>query len=147
MDIMIESILKATKIDKVLIATVAGTSDTLTGDILDLQNCDSVMGVAILGDVTNTAVVTLKAYTGDNSALSDGAYETVTATVTATETSADDKLLILDVVKPGKRYCRFDLVRATANAVVDGIIGLRYNYKAVPTTQGTDVVNSNINVN
>ena len=147
MDIMIESILKATKIDKVLVATAAGTSDTLTGDILDLQNCDSVMGVAILGDVTNTAVVTLKAYTGDNSALSDGAYETVTATVTATETTADNKLLVLDVVKPGKRYCRFDLVRATANAVVDGIIGLRYNYKAVPTTQGTDVVDSDINVN
>ena len=144
---MIESILKATKIDKVLIAAVAGTSDTLTGDILDLQNCDSVMGVAILGDVTNTAVVTLKAYTGDNSALSDGAYETVTATVTATETTADNKLLVLDIIKPGKRYCRFDLVRATANAVVDGIIGLRYNYKAVPTTQGTDVVDSDINVN
>ena len=144
---MIESMLKATMVDKVLIATVAGTSDTLTGDILDLQNCDSVMGVAILGDVTNTAVVTLKAYTGDNSALSDGAYETVTATVTATETTADNKLLILDVIKPGKRYCRFDLVRATANAVVDGIIGLRYNYKAVPTTQGTDVVDSDINVN
>ena len=144
---MLESMLKATKIDKVLVATAAGTSDTLTGDILDLQNCDSVMGVAILGDVTNTAVVTLKAYTGDNSALSDGAYETVTATVTATETTADNKLLVLDIIKPGKRYCRFDLVRATANAVVDGIIGLRYNYKAVPTTQGTDVVNSNINVN
>ena len=144
---MIESILKATKIDKVLVATAAGTADTLTGDILDLQNCDSVMGIAILGDVTNTAVVTLKAYTGDNSALADGAYETVTATVTADATSADDKLLVLDIVKPGKRYCRFDLTRATANAVVDGIIGIRYNYKAVPTTQGTDVVDSDINVN
>ena len=147
MDIMLESMLKATMVDKVLIATAAGTSDTLTGDILDLQNCDSVMGVAILGDVTNTAVVTLKAYTGDDSALSDGAYETVTATVTATATSGDDKLLVLDIIKPGKRYCRFDLVRATANAVVDGIVGIRYNFRAVPTTQGTDVVNSNINVN
>ena len=144
---MIESVLKASKIDKVLIATADGTDDSLTGDILDLQDCDSATGIAILGDVTATAVVTLKAYTGDEAALGDGAYETVTATVTADATSADNKLLVLDVIKPGKRYCRFDLVRATANAVVDGVIGLRYNFRTIPTTQGTDVVDSDINVN
>lgn len=143
---MIESLLKAGAFDKVLVATVAGTADTLTGDILDLQNFDSVLGIAILGDVTNTAVVSLKAYTGDNAALSDGAYETLYATVTATATSADDKLLILDIVKPGKRYCRFDVVRATANAVVDGVIGIRYNARKIPVTQGSDVVDSDINV-
>lgn len=144
---MIPSLLKETKVDKVLVATVAGTTDTLAGDILDLAGFDSVMGIAILGDVTNTAVVTLKAYTGDEAALGDGAYESVTATVTATTTSADNKLLILDIVKPGKRYCRFDLVRATANAVVDGIIGIRYNAAVKPTTQPADVVDSDINVN
>ena len=144
---MIESLLKAAKFDKVLVATGAGTTDTLTGDILDLADCDSVIGVAVLGDVTINAVVTLKAYTGDEAALGDGAYETVTATVTATATSADDKLLVLDIVKPGKRYCRFDLVRATANAVVDGIIGIRYNFRNIPTTQGSDVVDSDVSVN
>jgi hypothetical protein len=144
---MIESLLKAGMFDKVLVATAAGTSDTLNGDILDLQNCDSVVGIAILGDVTNTAVVTLKAYTGDDAALADGAYESVTAAVTADATSADNKLLILDIVKPGKRYCRFDLVRATANAVVDGILGIRYNFRTLPTTQPSDVVDSDINVN
>jgi hypothetical protein len=144
---MLESLLKAAKFDKLLVATVAGTDDTLNGDILDLQDCDSVTGIAILGDVTVNSVVTLKAYTGNEAALGDGAYETVTATVTATATSADNKLLILDVIKPGKRYCRFDLVRATANAVVDGIIGIRYNFKNIPTTQPADVVASNININ
>lgn len=142
-----ESLLKASKFDKVLVATAAGTADTLSGDILDLQDCDSVTGIAILGDVTVNSVLTLKAYTGNEPALGDGAYETVTATVTATATSADDKLLVLDVVKPGKRYCRFDLVRATANAVVDGIIGIRYNFRAIPAEQPTDVVNSNISIN
>lgn len=144
---MLESLLKAAKFDKVLVATAAGTADTLAGDILDLQDCDSATGIAILGDVTATSVVTLKAFTGDEAALGDGAYETVTATVTADATSADNKLLVLDVVKPGKRYCRFDLVRATANAVVDGVIGIRYNFRTIPTTQGADVVNSNVSVN
>jgi hypothetical protein len=144
---MIESILKAGAFDKVLVATAAGTADTLNGDIVDLQGYDSVCLVAILGDVTNTAVVTLKAYCGDASNVSDGAYKTNTATVTADATSADNKLLILDVIKPGKRYVRADLVRATANAVVDGIIAYRYNARTVPTTQPADVVNSNISVN
>lgn len=141
------SLLKAGKIDRVMVAQVAGTDDTLAGDILDLQNCDSVMAIAALGDVANTAVISLKAFTGDNAALSDGAYETVYATVTATATSADNKLLVLDVVKPGKRYCRFDLVRATANAVVDGIVAIRYNNRVIPVTQGADVIDSELNVN
>lgn len=143
---MIESLLKAAKIDRVMTAQGAGTNDTLSGDILDLQNCDSVIAIAELGDVANTAVVSLKAYTGDNAALSDGAYETLYATVTATATSADNKLLVLDIVKPGKRYCRFDIVRATANAVVDGVVALRYNNRVIPVTQGADVVDSELNV-
>lgn len=141
------SLLKESKLDKVLVATVAGFGDTLTGDILDMQDCDSVVGVAILGDVTATSVVTLKAYTGDEAALGDGAYETATATVTADATSADNKLLVLDVVKCGKRYVRFDVVRATANAVVDGVIAARYNFRTIPTTQPADVVDSDISIN
>lgn len=144
---MILSLLKQAKFDKMLDDTAAGTDDTINGDILDLQNCDSITGIVGLGDVANTAVVTLKAYTGDESDLSDGAYESVTATVTADATSADNKLLILDVIKPGKRYVRFDVVRATANAEIDAGVSIRYNYRAMPTTQPSDVVNSNINVN
>ena len=144
---MIESLLKCSKVDKVLVATVAGTADTLNGDILDLANDDSVLLIAILGDVTTTAVLTLKAYCGDAPALGDGAYKTATATVTADATSADNKLLVLDVIKPGKRYVRADLVRATANAVIDGIIAIRYNARNIPTTQPADVVDSDIQIN
>lgn len=144
---MINSILKNGMFDKVLVATAAGTADTLTGDILDMQGYDSVVLVAILGDVTATSVLTLKAFCGDAPALGDGAYKTATATVTADATSADNKLLVLDVIRPGKRYVRADLVRATANAVVDGIIAYRYNARNAPTTQPSDVVHSNISVN
>ena len=55
-------------------------------------------------------------------------------------------LLVLDIVKPGKRYCRFDVVRATANAVIDGVVALRYNNRIIPTTQSADVINSALNV-
>lgn len=144
---MERSLLNGCKFDKLINYTAAGTADTLNGDILDLQGFDSVVLIAALGDVTNTAVATLKAYCGDNSALSDGVYKTATATITADATSADNKLLILDIVKPGKRYVRADLVRATANIVVDAVVALRYNAKTLPVTQGSDVVHSNTQIN
>lgn len=147
---MIESILKNCGIEAALNNTAAGFGDTLSGDIIDLQSggsFDSVCFVAKLGDVAATGVATLKAYAGNEAALGDGAYKTATATVTATATSADNKLLILDVVRPGKRYIRPDLVRATANIPVESIIAIKYNARAVPVTQGTDVIHSNTSVN
>ena len=141
------SMLKQTAIDRTSVLASAAQTAITNGDILDLQNFDSILGIAVLGDIADTAVVTLKAFTGDNAALSDGAYEDVTASVTATATSADNKLLVLDIVKPGKRYVRFDLTRTTADAVIDGILGIRYNARLMPVTQGADVVGSGMNVN
>jgi hypothetical protein len=147
---MIESLLKNCSIEKALGNTAAGTSDTLNSDIIDLGSgglFDSVCFILVTGNVLDTAVGTLKAYIGDNSALSDGAYATTTTAFTATATSADDKCAILDVVKPGKRYVRADFVRATANIPVESIIAIKYNAKSYPITQGADVVASAISVN
>lgn len=142
-----ESLLYGAKFDKTSVAAGAATSAITGGDILDLAGFDSVCAIAILGEVTAASVVTLKAFTGDAAALGDGAYETATATKTAAGNDTDNTLLILDVVKPGKRYVRFDLTRADQNAVLDGIIAIRYNARTIPVTQGADVANSEISVN
>ncbi len=144
---MIQSLLNGCAFDKVLNNTAAGTGDTLNSDIIDLQNYDSVCFIATTGDVADTAVGTLKAYCGDAAALGDGAYKTTTATFTATATSADNKVVILDVVRPGKRYVRADLVRATANIPVESIVAIRYNARNIPTIQPADVVAVGLSVN
>jgi hypothetical protein len=144
---MIESLLKNCLFTKTSVAAVAAVDDITDGSIIDLQGYDSVCFVAILGEVTAAAVVTLKAYCGDAAALGDGAYKTTTATVTAAGNDTDNNLLILDVVRPGKRYVRGDLVRDTQNAVVDSIIAIKYNAKNVPVTQGADVADGDVSVN
>lgn len=144
---MIQSILKNCGIEKAMNNTAAGTGDTLSGDIIDLQGFDSVCFVLTTGDVVNTAVGTLKAYCGDASNLADGAYATTTAAFTATATSGDDKCFVLDVVRPGKRYVRPDFVRATANIPVESIIAIKYNARNVPVTQGADVAVGAMSVN
>jgi hypothetical protein len=145
---MIESLLYAAKFDKTSVAAVAADTAITDGDILDLANFDSVCGIAILGEVTTTSVPTLKAYVGNVATLTDGAYATTTATHTALLNDADNTLLVLDVVKCGKRYVRFDMTRATANTVVDSIIAIRYNARVIPISQdSTEVSGSGVSVN
>lgn len=144
---MLESLLEVCKIKKTSVAAVADVADITDGTIIDLANCDSVMGIAILGEVTAAAVVTLKAYCGDVANLSDGAYKSITATVTAAGNDTDNNMLVLDVVRPWKRYIRFDLVRDTQNSVVDSILAITYNHRNVPTTQDTGIADSAVSVN
>lgn len=139
---------------KTSVAAVSAATDITSGSIIDLGSpteggFDSVCFVASLGACVNGSVVTLKAYAGNAPALGDGVYLTETATVTATATAAfaDNNLLILDVVKPGKRYVRADLTRATQAAVLDSIIAIRYNGRACPVTQPSGVADTGVQVN
>lgn len=144
---MLESLFEYSKITKTSVAKAAGVDDITDGNIVDLANCDSIMGIAVLGEVTAGSVVTLKAYCGDAANLSDGAYKTTTATITAAGNDTDNNMLVLDVIKPGKRYVRFDLVIDTQNAVVDSILAISYNHRNVPVAQGSEIADSAISVN
>ena len=59
----------------------------------------------------------------------------------AATTDLNNQLVILDVVKPTKRWIGFTLMRATQNSVADGIV-IQYNTKyatVTPTTAGVAV--------
>ena len=137
------NLLKNAELTQVINAVAAGTSDTTSGTILDMSGYDSVMFILSLGDVTNTAVVTLQAQQNTaNSASGMATLATATASVTADATSADNKLLVIDIHRPTERYIRAQVVRATANAVIDCVIAIQYNAMSAPITQGATVVAS-----
>ena len=122
-------------------AAAAGTS-AINGTAIDTQGFESVRFLAILGDVTATSVVTLKAQSG---AASDGSDATditgaTTASFTAGASDADNKVLSLDVIKPTKRYVRPVLTRTTANAVVQAIIAELYGAHKNPPGGGDVIV-------
>lgn len=150
---MIESILKSCLITRPSLPAVTADTAITSGDIIDLASpaegtFDSVCFAALLGDVVNTCVATLKAFCGDEAALGDGAYKATTATVTATAVAAfaDNNLLILDVVKPGKRYVRADLTRTPAGCVLDSIIAIRYNARSIPTETVSTIADGKVSV-
>jgi len=120
------NMLRDCKITRVENSAVAGTS-TLTTDILNMQGFDSVMFLALLGDVTDTSVLAFKAFGNDtNDTVSPTEYSG-SAGLTAGASNADNKMLVLDIQKPRDQYVYATLARGTANAVVDGILAIQYN--------------------
>lgn len=127
------------------VAATAAQTEVLTS-VYDMAGWDGIVYIAYLGDVANTSVLTLTAK--ENSAnstssptptaVTDGA----TSAFTADATSADDKLLVVDVVRPSKRYQFASLTRTTANAVVNGILAIRYRSRSLPVTQPATVIAS-----
>ena len=138
---MSTNLLKDTKITRVEASATAGQT-TLTTDTLDMKEFDGCTFIAALGDVTDTAVVTLTIQTGDASDGSDAADTGIIATFTAGASDADSKLLVAEIVRPLKRYVTATLDRGTANAVVDGIFAIQTDPTRKPTTQSSDVIAS-----
>lgn len=128
-------------IDRVLADTAAGQAAT-NGDILDMAGYEGVLFIAKLGDVTATSVVTLQAQ--QNTLNQSGGMATLagSATYTAGASDADDDLLVLDVYRPRERYVRPVFTSATANAVKNGVIAIRYGSRNKPMVQGATVLAS-----
>lgn len=145
---MMESILMATDIAVVKGAEAAAQTAISDAAIVDLQGFDSVLLIAVVGSAAANAVTTLKAYCGDNSALSDGAYKDTNAAHKASSTTSDaNKALVLDLVRPGCRYVRADVTRSGADVALSGIVAIRYNAKSRPHEHGDTVLDGKLSVN
>lgn len=133
---------------KITVVSGAATAATTAIDssVLDMQGFDGVMFIALLGDVTDTSVLTLTAK--GNSANSTSSPSPVTQVAsspfTASASTADSKAIVVDVFEPRLRYMFATLTRATANAVVGGIIAIQYKAQQRPTTQDASVIASAI---
>lgn len=136
---------KDVDITRVMDSVSAGTDDTQSSDILDMQGWDGVLFVALLGDVTATAVITLQAQ--QNTANSASGMATLSGTSSQDAAGAsdqDDLLMLLDLYRPEERYIRAQVVRATANVEIDGVIAIRYRGVKKPITQGSTVLDTTL---
>ncbi len=141
------NLLTYTSAERQINATVAGVT-VLTGpNSFDLQGYDGVVFVAALGTLTASQVTFLGAQ-GSADGTTWGATGTAAAPtnlIAGAQTPAmadgdSNKLLVLDVFRPLQRYVRAVLYRGTANAVVDGVVAIRYAAKKQPTVQDVTTV-------
>lgn len=139
---MLLSLLKDCLITRVLNAVAAGTSDQ-DGTVLDMAGYDGVLFVAALGDVTSTSVLELQVFGNTANSTSSPSPVELTADsagpTTAGASDNDNKLYVVDVVRPAYRYVFPRVKRGTANAVIDGVLAVQYRSRSVPITQGSTV--------
>lgn len=133
------TLLNDVKVTVVEAAAVAATT-ALDSDILDMSGYEGVLFLAMLGDVSDTSVLTLAAQQNTANSTSGMATLSGTATFTAGATDADSKVLALDVYRPRERYVRAYLTRTAANAVVGGVIAIQYGAGKRPVTPHASVI-------
>jgi hypothetical protein len=132
------SLLKNCKVTRVMNAVAAGTSDQ-TSSIIDMQGYEGVMFLASFGTLTATQVTSMRAQQGAAAAMGDAA-DLEGSTVGPLADDDDNQCLVLDVYRPRERYVRVVIDRATANAVIDGVVAIQYGPREKPTVQDATTI-------
>lgn len=136
---MLQSLLKDTLLSQVSNGATAGTS-AVTTSAVDSSDYDAALFVASLGTVTSGCVLTLTVYENATNSNSGGtAVTSGSCTITDSGGATSNTLLIVDVIRPSKRYLYATLTRTTDNAVVNNITCQQYRAKNLPVTQGSSV--------
>jgi hypothetical protein len=128
----------------VVSAAAAAAQTEIKSDVLDMSGFDGVMFLALLGDVTSGSVLTLtaKGNTANSTTSPSPVTQKATAAFTASSSSADSKVLMVDVAKPPLQYIFASLTRTTQDAIVGGIIAIQYCGKEQPTAHDASVIAS-----
>lgn len=117
-------------------AVAAGATDITDAAGVDLAPGESVTFIFDFGTITAGAATSVKAQQSSDDAASDDYTDLAGSKVTVADTD-DDHMVILEIVKPGKRYVKPYVSRATQNAVLNGIWAIVTGTKNKPVTQPT----------
>jgi hypothetical protein len=123
---------------RVVDATAAGTT-AIEGGSVDMLGFDGVLFLAAVGTLTATQVTALKAQQSSDDGSTDAFSDIAGSASAALADTDDNKLVVLDIFRPTKRYVRPVVTRGTANAVVDGVIAILYRAEKTPVLKHTTV--------
>jgi hypothetical protein len=130
-----------TKFSRPVNATAAGTT-AINGTGTDMQDFEGVVFTASMGALTAGQVTSLKAQGSNDNGGSDP-YADITGAATGNAADGDsNRVLVLEVIRPQKRWIRCVVNRATQNAVIDGVVAEQYGAKKQPAAQSADVSQS-----
>jgi hypothetical protein len=124
------------KTTRVSNAVAAGTS-LVTSSIVDTQGYDTTRFEVLLGSITTGGNLRIHVQQGSQANLSDA--EELEGYVDLTDTD-DNKVAILEVIRPSRRYLRVRVTRGIQNSVIDGILALQYSARNMPTTDDVSTI-------
>lgn len=122
---------------------LANNTDS-NSDRIDMAGYDGVIFIGTVTDSVQGGVATLKVE--QNTADSDSGMAALSgASAAATSAANDDlndKLLVVEVVKPQERYVQAVRTSATQNIAFGSLIAILYGEKKVPVTEDATVLDS-----
>lgn len=132
------SLLRNLEFRRVLGPVAAGTS-TQTTDAVNTSGVQTVLFVVGLGTLTATNVTTMTLRGSDDDVTyADMQDESNTDQAVTIYDTENNKLVLVEVVKPKQKYVKLQIARATANAVIDLVIAiLGVWHRTLPVTQDT----------
>lgn len=121
---------------RVMNAVAAGTSDQNSSsvDMASDGGWDGVRFIFLAGTLTSSQVTKLKAQVSSDDGGSDDFSDLASSASTAMADADSNKMIILDIQRPPKRYVRCVVDRGTANCVIDGVIAEMYRGRNLPST-------------
>lgn len=132
---------KNVQIDQILGYFAAGTT-AKTSAILDMQGYDGVIFIAGVGTIIEAGTLLLEVLQDSDSA--GGTMAALAGTSAYTVTAADalktESCLWVDVYRPQERYVEAKLTPAVQNAVILGIVAIRYSGIKVPEVPTSTVL-------
>ena len=136
-----ENLLKDCVITQHMNAVAAGTSTQTSAAALDMAGYEGCIFIASLGTVTDTSALALTVLGVATNVVSGGVAVTGAA-ASFTALTSSNTMLVVDVIRPATRYLYVTLARATANAVINCIIAIRYRARNKPVTLDATVLAS-----
>lgn len=119
-------------------AAAAGTTD-VTSSAIDMQGFEGVKIYFLFGTITTGAATSCKVQQSSDDGDAD-AYADLAASSVTVEDDDDNQAVVIDVYRPQERYLKAVIDRATQDAVVDGILAVKYGPKKVPTSDDSATV-------
>ena len=119
-----------------LTAVAAGQTAQYTS-VIDTHGYEGIRFIVAMGTITSGAATSLKVQQDDANATA-GMADLLGSSITIPDT-ASDTLFVSQYIKPGKRYLRCVVSRATQNSVINGIYYELFRAAVVPVTHGATV--------
>lgn len=126
------------KVTRVSDAVAAGTTEiNSTGVAMD--GFESVTFIVPFGAITAGGVQSVKAEQSDDDGSTDDYTDLEGSGITVADDD-DNGVVILEIMRPMKRYVRCTVLRATQNSAIDGIIAIQSGPSTAPVTQDATTV-------
>ena len=138
------SLAKNAAIKRVMNAVAAGQTVQNSSSV-DMSDAECVTFIASFGTISASAVTNIKAQQSDDDGSADDWTDLEDSQgATLTPTTDNSKVLVLEVVRPLKKYVRCVVNRATGNAVIDGVVAIKTHLRVSPATHDTTVKDANV---